>query len=196
MWPLRSLMAAAPDNGMLRPSGPAPLGAILVQRGVLTEEQLAFALDEQKRTGEQIGEVIVRLGLALAPSVAQALATQHGSPLKTEYGYAVGFGGTYAGSSGRPAACQSRPGARQSRDSTRGFRAPDGGASGSRADANPGLRPSSDCGGCAHSACARPEPGPVAAICATPDRQNGMPPSRRRGPLPRSAKRRVRTSMR
>ena len=86
-------MAAAPDNGMLRPSGPAPLGAILVQRGVLTEEQLAFALDEQKRTGEQIGEVIVRLGLALAPSVAQALATQHGSPLKTEYGYAVGFGG-------------------------------------------------------------------------------------------------------
>lgn len=86
-------MAAAPDNGMLRPPGPAPLGAILVQRGVLTEEQLAFALDEQKRTGEQIGEVIVRLGLALAPSVAQALATQHGSPLKTEYGYAVGFGG-------------------------------------------------------------------------------------------------------
>jgi hypothetical protein len=86
-------MAAVPDNGMLRPPGPAPLGAILVQRGVLTEEQLAFALDEQKRTGEQIGEVIVRLGLALASSVAQALATQHGSPLKTEYGYAVGFGG-------------------------------------------------------------------------------------------------------
>ena len=85
-------MAAAPDNGMLGPPGPSPLGAILVQRGVLTEEQLAFALDEQKRTGEQIGEVIVRLGLALAPSVAQALATQHGSPLKTEYGYAVGFG--------------------------------------------------------------------------------------------------------
>jgi hypothetical protein len=86
-------MAAAPDNGMLRPPGPAPLGAILVQRGVLTEEQLAIALDEQKRTGEQIGEVIVRLGLALASSVAQALATQHGSLLKTEYGYAVGFGG-------------------------------------------------------------------------------------------------------
>ena len=86
-------MAAAPDNGMLRPPGPAPLGAILVRCGVLTEEQLAFALDEQKRTGEQIGEVIVRLGLALASSVAQALATQHGSPLKTEYGYAVGFGG-------------------------------------------------------------------------------------------------------
>jgi hypothetical protein len=86
-------MASAPDNGMLRPPGPAPLGAILVQRGVLTEEQLAIALDEQKRTGEHIGEVIVRLGLALASSVAQALATQHGSLLKTEYGYAVGFGG-------------------------------------------------------------------------------------------------------
>ena len=91
--PIRSLMATAPDNGMLRPPGPAPLGAILVQRGVLTEDQLAAALDEQKRTGEQIGEVIVRLGFALAPIVAQALATQHGGPLKTEYGYAVGFGG-------------------------------------------------------------------------------------------------------
>ena len=36
----RAAMAAAPDNGMLRPPGPPPLGAILVQRGLLTEEQL------------------------------------------------------------------------------------------------------------------------------------------------------------
>jgi chromosome segregation ATPase len=102
MWPLRSLMATVPDNGMLRPPEPAPLGAILVRRGVLTEEQLAVALDEQKRTGEQIGEVIVRLGLALASSVAQALATQYGGPLKTEYGYAVGFGGPSPAASADP----------------------------------------------------------------------------------------------
>ena len=86
-------MAAAPDNGFLRPPGPPPLGAILVQRGLLTQEQLNAALAENKRTGEPTGEVIVRLGFASAATIAQALATQHGGPLKTEYGYAVGFGG-------------------------------------------------------------------------------------------------------
>lgn len=85
-------MAAAPDHGALQPPGPPPLGAILVRRGLLTEEQLATALAEAKRTGEPTGEVIVRLGFASAATVAQALATQHGGPLKTEYGYAVGFG--------------------------------------------------------------------------------------------------------
>jgi hypothetical protein len=86
-------MAAAPDDGSLRPPGPAPLGAILVQRGVLTPDQLAAALAEQKRSGGQLGEIIVRLGFALPPMIGQALATQHGGLLKTEYGYAVGFGG-------------------------------------------------------------------------------------------------------
>ena len=85
-------MAAAPDNGILRPPGSPPLGAILVKRGLLTEEQLAAALAESHRTGEPTGEVIVRLGFANAATIAQALATQHGGPLKTEYGYAVGFG--------------------------------------------------------------------------------------------------------
>ncbi len=87
-------MAAAPENGMLRSPGPPPLGAILVQRGLLTDEQLAAALAENKRTGEPTGEVIVRLGFATAATIAQALATQHGGPLKTEYGYAVGFSGS------------------------------------------------------------------------------------------------------
>jgi hypothetical protein len=86
-------MATAPDSGILRPPGPPPLGAILVQRGLLTEEQLNAALAESKRTGEPTGEVIVRFGFASEATIAQALATQHGGPLKTEYGYAVGFGG-------------------------------------------------------------------------------------------------------
>lgn len=73
-------MAAAPDNGTLRPPGPPPLGAILVGRGLLTEEQLQAALGESNRTGEPTGEVIVRLGFATAATIAQALATQHGGP--------------------------------------------------------------------------------------------------------------------
>ena len=86
-------MAAVPDDGMIRPPGPAPLGAILVQRGVLTPEQLTAALAEQTRSGDQLGEIIVRLGFAAAPLIGQGLATQHGGLLKTEYGFAVGFGG-------------------------------------------------------------------------------------------------------
>jgi hypothetical protein len=54
----------------------------------LTSEQLATALAESTRTGRRVGEVIVQLGFALPGTIAQALAT----PLKTEYGYAVGFG--------------------------------------------------------------------------------------------------------
>jgi hypothetical protein len=68
-----------------------PLGAILVDRGVLAPEQLEEALAEQQRCGRPLGEVIVRLGLAAGPTIAQALATQHGRVFKSEYGFATGF---------------------------------------------------------------------------------------------------------
>lgn len=84
-------MAVAHENGVLPDSGPPRLGEILLERGLLTEEQLAYALGEGQRTGEPIGEVIVRLGFAVPATIAQALATQHGGPMKSEYGYAVGF---------------------------------------------------------------------------------------------------------
>jgi hypothetical protein len=84
-------MAVAHENGVLPDSGPPRLGEILVERGLLSEEQLAYALGEGQRTGEPIGEVIVRLGFAVPATIAQALATQHGGPMKSEYGYAVGF---------------------------------------------------------------------------------------------------------
>jgi hypothetical protein len=68
-----------------------PLGSILVRRGVLTEEQLAAALAEQRQSGEKLGEVLVRLGFTVAPTVGLGLAAQHGRPLKTEYGYAISY---------------------------------------------------------------------------------------------------------
>jgi hypothetical protein len=73
-----------------------PLGALLVTRGHLTEEQLELALTEQKATGRPLGEIVVARGFAPAPTVAQALATQHGGLLKTEYGFATGWGGGVA----------------------------------------------------------------------------------------------------
>jgi prefoldin subunit 5 len=70
-----------------------PLGALLASRGHITEEQLELALTEQKATGRPLGEIIVARGFAPPPTVAQALATQHGGLLKTEYGFATGWGG-------------------------------------------------------------------------------------------------------
>jgi len=87
-------MAAVPEDERLQSVSPPKLGAILVERGLLTEEQLAAALAESQMTGQPTGEVIVKMGYATPATIAQALATQHGAPLKTEYGYAVGFGGS------------------------------------------------------------------------------------------------------
>jgi len=88
---------------------PAPqLGRILIAAGLLTEEQLAQALEEQSRTGSRLGEIIVQRGFISGPALANALAEQHGGVLKTEYGFATGLGGEAVkraaseGSSGLP----------------------------------------------------------------------------------------------
>ena len=80
-------------QGEQGPSPPrrVPLGRLLIARGLLTEEQLIEGLLEQDRTGDRLGQVLIRLGFVDEPSVAMALATQHGGPLKTEYGFATGF---------------------------------------------------------------------------------------------------------
>jgi hypothetical protein len=78
------------------PRRPVPLGRLLVERGLLTEQQLIEGLLEQDRTGDRLGKVLIDLGFVDAPSIAMALATQYGGPLKTEYGFATGF------DSGRP----------------------------------------------------------------------------------------------
>jgi hypothetical protein len=83
-------MAAVPEHGRAQPSFRL-LGRLLVQRGALTEEQLEAALAEQERTQRPLGTVVVDLGFVTPALVAQALATQHGGLLKTEYGYATGF---------------------------------------------------------------------------------------------------------
>ena len=63
-----------------------------MQRGLLTEEQLQAALAEQGGSQRPLGEILIALGFVPATVIAQALATQHGRLLKTEYGYATGFG--------------------------------------------------------------------------------------------------------
>ena len=66
------------------------LGELLVEKGVLTDAQLQEALAEQQQTGSPLGEILVRLGFSHAPTIGNALAEQHGGPLRTEYGLALG----------------------------------------------------------------------------------------------------------
>jgi hypothetical protein len=53
-----------------------PLGQLLIQGGFLTQVQLDDALYEGSRTGERLGEVVVRRGLATEDDVAKLLAEQ------------------------------------------------------------------------------------------------------------------------
>jgi len=55
-----------------------PLGRLLVDAGFLTRAQLDDCLFEGSKTGERIGEVVVRRGLATEDDVARLLAEQWG----------------------------------------------------------------------------------------------------------------------
>jgi hypothetical protein len=63
----------------------------MVEEGFLTVEQLQLAIAEQHRTSKPLGQVLVDLGLVSAGTVANALADQHGGPVRTEFGISAGF---------------------------------------------------------------------------------------------------------
>ncbi|MBI2221093.1 MAG: Flp pilus assembly complex ATPase component TadA [Acidobacteria bacterium] len=56
------------------------IGECLIQAGLITEDDLQLALVEHKRTGERLGAVLVRMGLASEKQVTKALAYQLGFP--------------------------------------------------------------------------------------------------------------------
>ena len=56
------------------------LGELLLERGVINEEQLNKALKVQKERGGLIGQVLVMLGYAKEEEIAQALTVQYGFP--------------------------------------------------------------------------------------------------------------------
>lgn len=61
-----------------------PLGAVLVDKGLLTESQVDAALAEQTRSGRLVGQILVESGALSAFSLARALTEQHGVELQTE----------------------------------------------------------------------------------------------------------------
>jgi len=57
------------------------IGSILVERGVITDEQLAEAIKEQNRTGERLDHVLVRLGMVRSGEVLEAIGQQFAMPI-------------------------------------------------------------------------------------------------------------------
>jgi len=57
-----------------------PIGEILVNKELLTKEQLEYALDQQKqKPGEKIGQILIKLGYVTKKDVLKAYAEQLGS---------------------------------------------------------------------------------------------------------------------
>ena len=62
------------------------LGELLIERGIISEPQLAKALKIQEEKGGLIGQIFVMLGFAKEEEIAQALTVQYGFPyLPLEY---------------------------------------------------------------------------------------------------------------
>src|SRR5690606_25187361 len=61
-------------------TAPVYLGELLVRKGLITPEQLHYALAKQKETGEFLGEIMVREEFLTEKALKQALAEQLGLP--------------------------------------------------------------------------------------------------------------------
>ncbi|OCC15094.1 Type IV fimbrial assembly, ATPase PilB [Dissulfuribacter thermophilus] len=62
------------------PQTALPIGQLLKEHGLIEENEIEFALQEQKATGERLGECLTRLGLVTETELSKALAAQSGLP--------------------------------------------------------------------------------------------------------------------
>jgi hypothetical protein len=68
-----------------------PLGELLVEHGLLTVTELDDALDEQARTGERLGEILVARRIVAGAVLTTLLAEQGGVELETQGGFGSGL---------------------------------------------------------------------------------------------------------
>ena len=52
------------------------IGDLLIQEKLISQEQLRFALEQQKRSGRKLGRVLIENGFATEDSISHALAKQ------------------------------------------------------------------------------------------------------------------------
>ena len=79
-------MNPLPDNSTSSLTAQAPLGQLLLRKGVLSQDQLDSALEQQKNCDERklIGEVLVEMGLADNRTVLETLAQAYGIPFASD----------------------------------------------------------------------------------------------------------------
>ena len=65
-------MHVLPSDGWI------PLGRLLVEEGLIGEEQLAEALEEQEQSGQLLGQIVLERGQLTEADLAAALAEQLG----------------------------------------------------------------------------------------------------------------------
>ncbi len=68
---------------LVTPTGngkPARLGTLLLEKGLITPDQLEAALAEQRRTGDLLGRILVERGYVSKQALGEALASQRGQP--------------------------------------------------------------------------------------------------------------------
>ena len=68
-----------------------PLGELLVQKGLVTADELDHALTEQEETGRLLGAILVERGYVSGPALAVALAEQYGVQLEQQRGFGTGL---------------------------------------------------------------------------------------------------------
>jgi len=65
------------------------LGEILIEEGVIGEEHLLAALQEQQRTGELLGETLVKMSYATEDDIAACVVAQFGLPYLSAKQYRI-----------------------------------------------------------------------------------------------------------
>lgn len=68
-----------------------PLGELLVDKGLVTKDELEAALAEQSESGRLLGAILVERGFISGPTLAVALAEQYGVEIATERGFGTGL---------------------------------------------------------------------------------------------------------
>ena len=76
-------------QGGTAPRGHVALGALLVERGLITEAQLAAAVHQQKVTGRRLGHVLVDVGAVTPDALLEVLSAQMGVPTARVNAYTV-----------------------------------------------------------------------------------------------------------
>jgi hypothetical protein len=68
-----------------------PLGAVLVEQGLVTNDDVDGALAVQVETSQPLGEILLQRSLIARPTLAKALAAQRGGSLDEEGGFGSGL---------------------------------------------------------------------------------------------------------